>query len=84
VLFSTLTAFASAYRGGMSTRLIYSALGVWFTLVAVIAVLGMAAGVPPTLEIGLLVLVAGVIPPASVLSSSAARELQLVTPVLRG
>ena len=40
----------------MSTKTLYSAIGVWFAMVTVIVVLGLAAGVAHTLGIGVLVL----------------------------
>ena len=66
----------------MSTRMLYGAIGVWFALVTVIAVLGLAAGVPMTLGISVLVLVVGVVPPAIVFSLFGRRETQTVAEML--
>jgi hypothetical protein len=66
----------------MSTSILHSALGIWFSMVAVLAATGMASGVPPTLETVLLVLVAG-ITPAAVVGLSARRELQPMTAIRR-
>jgi len=67
----------------MSKRMLYSAIGVWLALVAVILILSMAAGVPLTLGTGVLVLVVGVVPPAVVFRLFGGRETQTVAEMLR-
>jgi pilus assembly protein TadC len=67
----------------MSTKMLYSAIGVWFGVVAVTVVLGLAEGVPLTLGTSVLVLVAGVVPPAIVFSLFGRRETQTVAELLR-
>jgi pilus assembly protein TadC len=67
----------------MSTKMLYSAVGVWFGVVAVTVVFGLAAGVPLTLGTSVLVLVVGVVPPAIVFSLFGRRETQTVAEMLR-
>jgi len=67
----------------MSKRMLYSAIGVWLALVAVILILSMAAGVPLTLGIGVLVLVVGVVPPAIMFRLFGGRDTQTVAEMLR-
>jgi len=67
----------------MSKRMLYSAIGVWLALVAVILILSMAAGVRLTLGTGVLVLVVGVVPPAVVFRLFGGRDTQTVAEMLR-
>ena len=67
----------------MSKRMLYSTIGVWLALVAVILIVSMAAGVPLTLGTGVLVLVVGVVPPAVVFRLFGGRETQTVAEMLR-
>jgi pilus assembly protein TadC len=67
----------------MSTKMLYSAIGVWLGLVTVIVVIGLAAGVPLTLATSVLVLVVGVVPPAIVFKLFGRQEAQSVAEMLR-
>jgi hypothetical protein len=67
----------------MSTRMLYSAIGIWFGLVTVIVVFGLAAGVPLTLGTSVLVLIVGVVPPAIVFKLFGRQEAQTVAEILR-
>jgi hypothetical protein len=67
----------------MSTKMLYSAIGVWFGIVAVVAVFGLAEGVPLTLGTSVLVLVVGIVPAAIVFTLFGRREPQTVAELLR-
>ena len=67
----------------MSKRMLYSAIGVWLALVAVIFIVSLAAGVALTLGTGVLVLVVGVVPPAVVFRLFGGRDTQTVAEMLR-
>ncbi len=51
----------------MSTRMLYSSIGVWFAIVAAVAGLGPLSGAPITIGTGVLALVVGLVPPAIML-----------------
>ena len=67
----------------MTTRVLYTGIGVWLGIVTVVAVLGFAAGVPMALGISTLVLIVGVVPPAIVFRLFGRRDTQTVAQMLR-
>ena len=48
----------------MSTRMIYTAMGVWLAVVAIVAGIGSLSGIPMTTAMMLLTLVVGLMPAA--------------------
>ena len=67
----------------MSTRMLYSGIGVWFAIVAAVAGLGPLLGAPITVGTGTLMLVVGLVPPAIMLKLCGGAPPQTVAELLR-
>jgi hypothetical protein len=67
----------------MSTKMLYRVITGWFVAMAGVVALGLAAGVPVTLGMGVLVLVVAVVPPSVVFSLFRRENTQTVAEMLR-